>query len=146
MNIQILPNWFKKVALIVFIVSSILSGGDDFIAGWNDAQNNKKMNFEQTNHNQHYFTNMIGGEKVIHWIAVLATISLLTYMISKEKVEDDYIKLIRLESYQLAFLILVVLSLLSFIINKKFLSDLDDSVNLFMLLYLVVFYIKKRLA
>lgn len=145
MNIQILPNWFKKVALIVFIVSSVLSGGDDFIAGWNAAQN-KKMNFEQTNHNQNYYTNMIGGEKVVHWIAVLATISLLTYMISKEKVEDDYIKLIRLESYQLAFLILVGFALLSFIINKKFLSDLNDSVNVFMLLYLSVFYFKKKLA
>ncbi len=150
MNVQILPNWFKRIALIVFIISTIIYGADDFIAGWNDGYkkgiNGEKPSYEETNHNNYHYTNLVGGKDVIHWFSIISSFSLLLYMLSKEKIEDDYIKLLRLEAYQISFLILVFLSFISFLLGKVFLSELDDSVILFMFLYLIVFYFKKRMV
>jgi hypothetical protein len=151
MNTQILPNWFKKIALIIFIISSIISGGDDFIAGWNEGYNaardcqDLKSSYENSNHNNYYITNLVGGIEITHWIGVLASFALLTYMFSKEEIEDDYIKLLRLESFQLSFIILTIIALIFYIFNRKLFFGLDDSVNLFMFVYLTIFFFKKRI-
>ncbi len=152
MDIQILPNWFKKVAVILFVISTLLSGADDFIAGWHEGvrQGNKNNSiaemYEKSNHNNYYFTNMIGGKEVTHWFGVLASLALLTYLLSKEKIEDDYIKLLRLESYQLSFIIVTIIALFYYLFNKELFFGIADSVNILMLLYLVIFYFKKQLV
>ena len=91
MKIQILPNWFKKVGLIMFIVGSIIGGGDDFYDGLTGAAYSSEAGK----------FSMFLGENLIHIFYVLSFIGLLIYMLSKEKVEDDYINKLRLESFQL---------------------------------------------
>ena len=150
MNIQVLPNWFKKIAIIIFVVSTILSGADDFIAGYKEGYNKERTNssmYEKyiiSDHNNYYFTNMIGGKKVAHGLGILASLALLAYLFSKEKIEDDYIKLLRLEAFQLSFIIITLFALIFYIFEKEFLFGIGDSVNFFMFLYLLIFYFKKR--
>ncbi len=145
MDIQVLPNWFKKIALIVFIITSIISGGDDFSNGFNSGYYDYNQFQEESQREVTLIADFFGGEQVMHWFHVISVLSILTYMIAKEKVEDDYIKLLRLESYQLAFIIIVLVSFVINIFSVEFKYGLSDTLSLFLWLYLIVFYIKKRL-
>ena len=66
-------------------------------------------------------------------------------MLSKEKVEDDYINKLRLESYQLTAIIGLVVSILLFSFAKDLKLTLDYFIMLYLLFYLVIFFIKKKL-
>ena len=135
---QILPNWFKKIGLILFLISSIISGGDDFIDGFMTSYTNT---FHQgSNIFKSYF-----GASTIHFFSVLSIVALLVYMLSKEKVEDDFINKLRLESYQLASMIVIIITFLLFSFSENLKLNLDDFITSFMYLYLFIFFIKKRL-
>jgi len=142
MNVQILPNWFKKISFIIFLVTYIISGGDDFIDGFNGTRytENKNSNIEAS----HKFYDMTGGDNTIHWLKIVSILALITYMLSKEKVEDDYISILRLESYQLAFLIITIVAFVFYLFKVNTLYGIFDSVTLFIWLYLIIFSFKKR--
>ena len=142
MNIQVLPNWFKKVSLTLFLMTYILSNGDDFIDGFNTTRyiENKSADTETS----HTFYNMTSGDNTIHWLKVISILSLITYMLSREKIEDDYISILRLESYQLSFLIITVAALFFYLLKVNTLYGVFDSVTLFIWLYLMIFFFKKR--
>lgn len=140
MNIQILPNWFKKIALIVFLVTSIIPAADGLING---VRGDRYSYNESKTHG--IVSIFVGGEKVIHIFEIISILAILAYMITKEKIEDDYIKLLRLESYQLTFIIIIVISFVFFFFNKEFVFGISDSLSLFLWLYLIIFFFKKRL-
>lgn len=140
MNIQILPNWFKKIALVLFFVFSLLSGADSFIEGYNSYECRDCEKIEQVS----YFKDA-WGENTLHIFAILAYVFLISYLLCKEKVEDDYIKLLRLESFQLSFLLIVCVSFLFYLFKVNFMRNVDDTFALFLLLYLSIFAIKKRM-
>ena len=66
-------------------------------------------------------------------------------MLSKEKIEDDYINQLRLESYQLTAIIGIVISILLYAFAESKKLTLDYFITLFMYLYLITFFIKKRI-
>ncbi len=142
MNIQVLPNWFKKIAFIIFLATYILSNGDDFIDGFNETRYTEKnsANIETS----HQFYDIAGNDTNIHWLNVVSILSLITYMLSKEKVEDDYISILRLESYQFSFLIITIVAFIFYLFKVNTLYGIFDSVTLFIWLYLIVFFFKKR--
>ena len=149
MKIQILPNWFKKVGLILFIVGSIIGAGDDFADGWRGGYNAAKFgdsNDININLDQgRIITAFFGGEKIIHIFYVLSFIGLLIYMLSKEKVEDDYINKLRLESFQLTSIATLIIAIFMFAISRKSNFPLDYFITLFFWFYLITFFIKKRI-
>ena len=148
MKLQILPNWFKKVGLILFIVGSIIGGADDFVDGFRDGYNAASFgesNDININLDQGRITEFFGGEKIIHIFYVLSFIGMLIYMLSKEKVEDDYINKLRLESFQLTSIITLVVAIFMFTISKKSVFPLDYFLTLFFWFYLITFFIKKRI-
>ena len=134
MKIQILPNWFKKVGLIMFFVGSIIGGGDDFYDGLTGAPYNSEVGK----------FSMFLGENLIHIFYILSFIGLLIYMLSKEKVEDEYIDKLRLESFQLTSMITLVIAIFMFTISKKSAFPLDYFITLFFWFYLLTFYLKKE--
>lgn len=140
MKTQILPNWFKKIGLIIFIGGSIIGGGDDFIRGFNEGYNGKPYNY--TNESG-LITNYF-GEIGVHTFYVLSFIGMLIYMLSKEKIEDDYINLLRLESFQLTTIIGLLVSIIFFSFSKDIKLTLDYYIILFVWGYLITFFIKKR--
>ncbi len=146
MNIQILPNWFKKVAVVVFLVTSFISAGDDFINGFRAGAGQTSFNYEQSKiEGSHIISIFVGGEKALHVYGIISILAILAYMLTKEKVEDEYINILRLQSYQLAFLFLAVMGLLLVVFNKAFFYGIDDSIIIFLWLYLIIFYFKKRI-
>ncbi len=145
MNTQILPNWFKKVGLVLFIVGSIIGGGDDFIRGWNSVDDNYETLEKSSQDSKGLITVFVGGESTTHIFYVLSFIGMLIYILAKEKVEDDYINKLRLESFQLTSIITLLTAIFLFAILKKSNFPLDLFILLFFWFYLITFFIKKRI-
>jgi hypothetical protein len=138
MKTQILPNWCKKIGLILFIIGSIISGGDDFIDGY-------MTSYTKTFHQGSDIFKSYFGANIIHFFSVLSIVALLIYMLAKEKVEDDYINKLRLESYQLASMVILIITILLFSFSESLNLNLEDFITSFMYFYLIIFFIKKRL-
>ncbi|WP_159023698.1 hypothetical protein [Formosa sp. L2A11] len=153
MKTQILPNWCKKLGLALFIIFAILGSGDSMINGFVDGGNSYQPVEEQLQHIEHklppksevsvfedYF-----GEKTYHYFQVFSFLGILMYMLSKEKIEDDYINTLRLESYQFTVLFGIVISILLYAFSKQITLNIDYFIQLFMYFYLITFFIKKRI-
>lgn len=133
MNVQILPNWGKRLGLFVFFISLFLVAGDGFLDGFNGSPDGT----------HHYFEDLL-GTTLFYFVNVLPVIGLLIYMLSKEKVEDDYIRLIRLQSYQTTVIILLIIALAIYLFDVYYEVSLDMVLSLFMILFLVIFHFKKE--
>jgi len=143
MKTQILPNWCKKIGITLFIVGSIIGGIDNarygFMEGFYDGVNGNAYRTTKPIEVFPYFK-----ENTKHVFSVLAMIGMLIYMISKEKIEDDYINLLRLESFQLTLIVGLVSSMILFAFSKEMKIHIDVFITLFMWFYLITFFIKKR--
>lgn len=150
MNIQILPNWCKKLGLLVFIVFVVLAGSIDFIDGWNDYQPSTVLNpdYKQdsiaTNTEITSFSDYFGST-LMHLFNILSIVGMIIYMMSREKIEDDYISKLRLDSYQLSTLLFLFTCIIVYIVSGNLRMPLDYFINIFILLYLTIFFIKKRI-
>ena len=133
MNFQVLPNWCKKLGLGLYFITSLLTAGDSFMDGWKNVPMGT-----------HHFFEDFYGKPLFHILYIAPTICLLVYMLSKEKIEDDYIKLLRLEAYQLTVITFLVIAFLFYFFKPSAHFDLDWFLSLFMLFYLIVFHFKKK--
>ena len=142
MKLQILPNWFKKVGLLLFIVFSFLASSNAFKKGFNKGYyyNKDIPAYVKTDPITNYF-----GEALIHYFDIIAIIGMIIYIMSKEKVEDDYINKLRLESYQLTALISLFSALIMFLFSSQLKIYIDDFITMFLFIYLITFFIKKRI-
>ncbi len=146
MKLQILPNWFKKVGLIMFIVGTIIGFGDNlataFKEGANDAgsRNSKPYPISEST----FFTSTF-GENMVHVFYILSLVGMIIYIMSKEKIEDDYINKLRLESYQITALISLFTALILFVFSSQLKFYIDDFITMFLFIYLITFFIKKRI-
>ena len=141
MKIKMLPNWGKKLGFLVFVISVLITSTfiesrKSFFEGYNAGLvlENEILNLEPI-----LFERVLGSES-LHFFSVLIIIGLIIYMFSKEKVEDDYINKLRLESFQLTSLISLAASVMFYIVYKTFKLELDY----FVLIYLIIFALKKR--
>lgn len=133
MDFQILPNWGKRLGLFIFLTSLIFVAGDHFMDGFNGAPTGT----------HHFFEDLLGNT-LSSFFNVLPVIGLLIFMLSKEKIEDDYIRLIRLQSYQTTVIILLIIALAIYLFDIYYEVSLDLVLSLFMILFLVIFYFKKQ--
>ncbi len=145
MNIQILPNWCKKVGVTVFIIglislviifiNSLLSAGSGINPYETGYLAGKQLYYSL--HSDAVFGLVMG--KII---VLLTILGMVIYLLSKEKVEDEFINKLRLEAYQLTLLLVASCLFLVFLfggnISALFL------LYLFFAVYLLVFSIKKR--
>lgn len=155
MKLQILPNWCKKLGLAMFFVFSFISGADDVFNqacdGWNSVPTvkygEKIEESEYTPPPPSKITDFTGffGVKNLRYIDALSIFGILIYMLSKEKVEDDYINQLRLESYQLTAIVGIIISILLYAFSEDIKLSLDYFITLFMYFYLITFFIKKRI-
>lgn len=134
MNFQILPNWCKKLGLVIFFAAELLGAGDSFMDGFN--------NVELGTH--HYFQDVY-GPTLFSIIYVLPMFGLLIYLFSKEKIEDDYINMLRLQSYQITITVFLIIAFVIYLITQNIDLGLEMTLELFMMTYLIIFWIKKRI-
>lgn len=138
MKTQILPNWCKKLGVTMFILFSFISNGEEFLDGMTGAPYNSETSDYLPFLN--YFS-----EPVLHLFSIISMLGVLIYILSKEKVEDDYIQNLRLDSFQLTAIIGLVISILLYSFSKDMKLTLDYFIYLSTWCYLIIFFIKKRL-
>ena len=133
MKIKMLPNWGKKLGFLVFITCSFIAGYSDFLDGLT-GQSFNSGRYED-----------LVGKQSRHVLEILSILGLIIYMFSKEKVEDDYINKLRLESFQLTSFIGLAITIIAYAISEEIRLTLDYFIILFLWIYLGVFAIKKRI-
>jgi hypothetical protein len=84
------------------------------------------------------------GKQLNHVLEILSILGLIIYMFSKEKIEDDYINKLRLDSFQLTSFVGLAITIVAFVISKEIRLTLDYFIILFLWRYLATFAIKKR--
>jgi len=153
MKTQILPNWCKKLGLAIFIIFSCISGYDDVINASCDGWNSVPSNDEKIENSIYTpppksevstFEDFF-GEKTLHYLDALSLFGILIYMLSKEKIEDDYITKLRLESYQFTAIVGILISILLYAFSEEINLTIDYFITLFMYFYLIIFFLKKRI-
>lgn len=133
MKTQILPNWNKKIGLTLFIFATLLNGGFNFI-GTKTESDNGVINL----------LNAFSGGGLFDGIDFIAIFAILIYMLSREKVEDDYIDKLRLESFQLTFIISLLATIIIYILNRDLKLPLDYFIFPLLWTFLAIFFIKKK--
>lgn len=135
MNFQIFSNKFKSVGLIIFLVCFVVPMLISIFSGL----------FHPFTSNEHEsFTEKIITSPVSRWLEFFSMLGMLIYMLSKEKVEDDYINKLRLESFQLTTLIGLVIGFILYFFNRNLEFSLSYFIFLFLLTFLIIFSFKKR--
>jgi len=128
MNIQILPPIFKRIGLLLFLMGLLIP----LLSGLlNPYQNNEVVSLLAP------YDRLLG---------TLFLIGIILYFLSKEQVEDELIKKLRLESFSVAFLIT------AFGLFCLYLIDTNDSISInttWLLtgqvsLFLLIYHFKKR--
>ncbi|WP_218599691.1 hypothetical protein [Polaribacter sp. NJDZ03] len=136
MKIKMLPNWCKKLGLLIFIVGFTISGYKDFMLGFTgELPNVTKFN---------YFENLLSNS-AIHFLEIASILGMVIYLMSMEKIEDDYINKLRLESFQLTSFIGLAITIISYSISEEIKLTLDYFIILFLWFYLIIFALKKRI-
>lgn len=136
MNLQILPHSFKKIGLIILVVCLGVPITWAFAEGL--------ISPFKPNEEPHIATFLM-NTTISKWLDFLCIIGMMIFVLSKEKVEDDFIKKLRLESFQLTFLIGLTIALIFHLMNQDSTISLSYFIYLFMSSFLIIFAIKKRL-
>lgn len=136
MSLQILPNKFKSVGLGIFLICFGIPVLVSFLIGFAQA-------FESNENSQflHEFLN----PTLMKWANILTISGMLVYLLSKEKVEDDYIIKLRLESYQLATVLCLGVTFILHLLDNEMMFNLSYPLYIFISVYLLTFSVKKRL-
>jgi len=150
MKTQLFPNWCKKLGLSLFFIAFLVNGSFNFFNSSSiqgiDANDIHELSNEGEGFGEGFrglvyaFT---GGASV--YIDVLAIIGMIIYLISKEKIEDDYINKLRLETFQLTSIITLIAAMVIYVASR----DLRLTINYFILpftwAYIILFFIKRKL-
>ena len=135
MNFQILPNRFKTIGLILFIIGFVIPLILAFTSGFSEPY---------TSNETSRLSEKVIDSSLSKWLDILTIVGMLVYMLSKEKVEDDYIIKLRLESYQIATILCLIVIIILHIINNEMMFNVSDFIYAFIILYLITFYLKKK--
>jgi hypothetical protein len=148
MKIKMLPNWCKKLGFFLFLIGFVISftttsAKNSFYEGYYEAYSNTATPAESSN-SKPVFIEKWFGDIGLHIIEVLIIVGLLIYMLSREKIEDDYINKLRLESYQLTSISSLLISIVLYIFLGNLKLSLEYFITLFLMSYLIIFALKKR--
>jgi|TARA_R110000744_G_C19212159_1_gene546177 hypothetical protein len=136
MNFQILPNRFKTIGLFLFIIGFVIPLILAFTSGFSEPY---------TSNETSRLTEKVIDSSLSKLLDILSIVGMLIYMLSKEKVEDDYIIKLRLESYQLATILCLIIIFILHIVNNEMIFNVSDIIYAFIILYLITFYLKKKI-
>ncbi len=144
MNLQIFPNWGKKVGVTMFIIGLLILSFLIINAIINSTKGTSPYETGYLFGKQLY--NVLHTETFLGIVTgrittLLTIMGMIIFLLSKEKVEDEYINKLRLEAYQLTSFLVACLLFLVFILGGN-ISALF-LLYIFFASYLVIFTIKK---
>ena len=136
MKLKMLPNWCKKLGFALFLIGSSISMYEGFMEGLTGTVRSSG----EYDSIKNYL-----GERLSHFFEIFSILGMVIYIFSKEKIEDDYIDKLRLESYQITALLGLGTTVLLYTISKDIKLTLDYFIILYLWVYLFTFFIKKRI-
>lgn len=150
MKTQLFPNWCKKLGLSLFFIAFLVNGSFNFFNSSSIQGIDIKGLIEISKNDGGFmrdfrglFNAFTGGASA--YVDVLAIIGMIIYLISKEKIEDDYNNKLRLETFQLTSIITLIAAMVIYIVSR----DLKLTINYFILpftwVYMILFFIKRKL-
>lgn len=150
MKTHLLPNYFKKIGLILFFfgfIAGVLTYGvDDFKAGYRDGVNaadgkeSPKVELAET----HEHFGKVWTEGWIRFFDLCNIAGILIYALSGEKREDEMYRTLRLETGWLTFVIWLFFIFIIYSIWGELKMSLSYVLTVPLLLFLVMFFFRKR--
>jgi len=142
MKFQLLPYYFKRIGLVIFILGCFPSFVSDFVDGWNDAgdPSEKLIDLPKVYFGFH------PSETFFNVTEILGLVGLLIYALSKDKIFDEFLLKLRLESVQITFFISLLVVMLAVVFQMKWKIDASYLLYFQMIGFLVIYNIKKRLV
>jgi len=135
MRKRLLPHRFKTVGLILFIIGILPSLIAGFIEGYTGTEGYYE-NLESTK--------VIGRYNIIWLFDMLSYVGLFLYALSKEKVYDEFFERIRMEAFEIVFLLSLVLIFIIFVFKGEFPIDATTLFHLQIIGFLIIKWYKKR--
>ncbi len=136
---KLLPHAFKWIGLVVFLLGFIFGAIDDgrqgFMEGYNETVNDPvEYNFEP-----------ILPERVSYFADYTLLFGLLIYILSKNKIEDEFAQKIRFESAFLCLILTIAIVLIIDIINPEFELSPSTFLAMQMFAYLIIRSVKRKI-
>lgn len=122
-----LPNYTKKIAFALYLVAvvfSCIANVDSFVTGWEAGRNSAKESLQKEKAIEKNISNIIPEKDEVRytWISLAFSFTgLLMYIFSKEKVEDEYMQLLRIKALTWS----IVLTWLAVIFTMIFITPLE---------------------
>ena len=129
MKIKMLPNWCKNLGISIFLLGFFISG----YKGFHEGMTSFNTSGEKINNFENLFS-----DPIIHLFDIVTIIGMIIYMFSREKVEDDYINKLRLESYQLTAFIGLGITIMLYVFSK----DIKLTLDYYIISMVVLFYFR----
>ena len=138
---KLLPHYFKWIGITIFFTGLIISAIDDgrqgFINGWNDAIDDPSERIETE-------FNPVFPKRISHIADYMSLFGLLFYILSKNKIEDEFIQKLRYESAFFVFTLSILILLIIYAFNDDFKVSPSDFLSLQMIAYLIVRSVKRK--
>ena len=146
MKLKMFPNWCKKLGFLLFVFGFFASSNiEEFRKGFNEGYYSYSTNPDNKLNNQSIISQNSEDKKSNHLYDIISILGMIVYLFSKEKIEDDYINKLRLESYQLTAIFGLVITIIFYAFSKDIKLTLDYFIILFSWTYLITFAVKKRI-
>ena len=140
MKLRLLPNYFKKIGLTLFL----LTVWANFMRGYIDGYNDAAGNIEITPPGEFTFWGItFFSDSFYEVFAILSLIGLIIYALSQDKVVDEFLLKLRMEAMHFTFFISMILILALLLFGIKSEMNALYVMELQVLIFLVAEKIKK---
>lgn len=142
MKLKLLPNYFKKIGLSLFLLTFWTNFVKGFIDGLNDPGDPPSEYIEPLSEFTFLGINFF-SEPFFEVMAVLSLLGLVIYALSKDKVFDELLQKLRLEALRLTFLLSVIFILIVQLLNEGLVLSGQFLMALQVIIFLFIYKIKK---
>lgn len=134
---KLLPHAFKWIGLAVFLLGFIFGAIDDGRQGFMEGYN------ETVNEPVEYNFKPILPERISHFADYATLLGLLIYILSKNKIEDEFAQKMRFESAFIVFILTISVVLVWHIFNPEFELSPSTFLAMQMFAYLIIRSVKR---
>ncbi len=132
MKYQFLPHYFKYIGLTLFLVTGLLPNIESFVDGFSGNL---------------YGTRSLSIPEIFHSQAFHLTtyLSILMYALAKDKIFDEFMLQIRLETMYIVFFVTLIVLVIILLINEEWKMSPSYFFEAQIVLFLVINKIRKQI-